>query len=40
MKTRRDGVGGYAAVHIITHFFFCLVLILGRAEGLRNGAEK
>lgn len=35
MKANRDGVGGYAEVHIIPHFF--LVLILGRAEGLGVG---
>lgn len=43
MKANRDGVGVYAEVHhalLLLLLFFCFVLILGRAEGLENGAEK
>lgn len=39
MKVNRDGVGGYAEVHIMVRFFFLVFLILGGAEGLENGGE-
>lgn len=38
MKAKRDGVGGYAEVHIMVRFF--VFLILGGGKGLENGVEE